>query len=161
MQASRQDQARPGKAGQGRARQDPTQQITRHISSHLIPAAVRLESAPDNKLGRSSFVAVPEGRSSTRTDESQHCVIVSKVFLPSSAPRLACNSIATILAECGPLQSRQSISPLSLTIIIILRTLLALLAFSAYPSGYFLVTPNCEQVRAPNLSQASQPDQSS
>jgi hypothetical protein len=144
MQASKASlKARPGKAGE--AGQGKTRRSKSHATSHLIsyPPAVRLESAPD-KLDRSSFVAVPEGRSSTRTDESQHCVIVSKVFLPSSAPRLACNSIATILAECGPLQSRQSISPLSLTIIIILRTLLALLAFSAYPSGYFLVTPNCE-----------------
>jgi hypothetical protein len=141
--------ARPGKAGKARARQDPTQQITRHISPHLIPVLcvwVRFESARRSWSALHLLPYLRDGRH-RRIPGLRHSL---ENLLPSSGLQLNCDDPGRVrVPAVSPVS--QSVSPLSLTIIIILRTLLALLAFSAYTSAYFLVTPNCQQVRAPRI----------
>jgi hypothetical protein len=129
-----QDQARP--ARQGKARPDAA-----NHPPHLVSSTRRCAfgERPET-LERCSFVAVPEGPV-TVTDESQDCVIVSKIFCPRPA-------------SCGSLQSRRSVSQQSPPSSSYFLHFSSFLAFSAYTSAYFLVTPNCVQVRAPEAEPA-------
>ena len=141
-----QGKARP--ARQGKARPDAANHPPHLVSSHTRRCAF---GARPETLERCSFVAVPEGRSSTRhrvTDESQDCVIVSKIFCPRDDPgRVRAPAVSPLSLAA---QSRRSVSPSSSYFL----HFSSWLAFSAYTSAYFLVTPNRVQVRAPEAEPA-------